>query len=117
MNLIENADKYSPTGTPIDVRLIGHDDTMEITVTDQGIGIPEADQEHIFERFYRASNTKSVEGSGMGLAVAKILVESMGGTISVSSQIGSGTVFQLSFPLITTPSPQETVAIPAASRA
>lgn len=117
MNLIENADKYSPTGTPIDVRLIGHNDTMEITVTDQGIGIPEADQEHIFERFYRASNTKSVEGSGMGLAVAKILVESMGGTISVSSQIGSGTVFQLSFPLITTPSPQETVAIPAASRA
>lgn len=111
MNLIENADKYSPAQAPVQVKLSREGQTMVIQVVDQGIGIPEQDLEHVFERFYRAGNTSAVEGSGMGLAVAKVLVDSMGGTISVNSTVGEGTTFSLAFPLVSnTPAPISTTS-------
>ena len=109
LNLIENADKYSPASSPIQLSLYRRGEAMVVDVADQGIGIPADELDHVFERFYRARNTTAVEGSGIGLAVAKLIVESMGGTISVASVLGQGTHFHVAFPLspaaLATPTP------------
>lgn len=91
-NLVSNAVKYS----------LGHTVVVSINnkvlmVEDRGIGIPEADQEHIFEPFYRASNTGEVSGKGIGLALAKSIFERFGAKISVNSTEGKGTVFCVEF--------------------
>ena len=100
LNLIENADKYSPPGTPIQV-ILNTDlpDYLRITVRDRGIGIPADDQATIFERFQRGSNAAAKgSGSGLGLSVVKLLVDAMGGRISVESQLGEGSAFHLDLP-------------------
>lgn len=102
LDLIENADKYSPPQLPIVIRLSQQGDMMQITVQDQGIGIPTAELDKIFKRFYRASNSPSDGGSGLGLSVVKLLVEGMGGTISVNSQLSQGSCFTVSFPILNT---------------
>jgi signal transduction histidine kinase len=100
LNLIENADKYSPPGTPIQVILTTDlPDYLRITVRDRGIGIPADDQATIFERFQRGSNAAAKgSGSGLGLSVVKLLVDAMGGRISVESQLGEGSAFHLDLP-------------------
>ena len=75
---------------------------LEISVIDTGIGIAEDAQAHIFDRFYRADNSRNKEtadGYGIGLSIAKSIVETHGGTISVESVKGSGSTFTLSFPV------------------
>ena len=93
LDLIENADKYSPAGAPI--RLVLHQDSggTGIDVIDQGIGIPEAELSTVFERFQRGSNAPEKTGSGLGLSVVKLLVEGMGGRIEVHSCLGEGSRF------------------------
>jgi PAS domain S-box-containing protein len=99
-NLLDNAVKYSPDGGPIDVRLQRDGDWVAIDVTDHGIGIPEHDQQRIFERFQRASNVEErIGGTGIGLASAWHILDSHGGTITVHSQEGSGTTFTVRLPI------------------
>lgn len=99
-NLVSNAMKYSPAGKLIRVMLTREDTTLVIRVQDQGIGIPEADLAHLFEPFHRATNVETISGTGLGLTIVKESVELHGGTISVESEIGVGTVFTLHIPLV-----------------
>ncbi len=98
VNLISNAIKYSDEGKSIFVDL-STNELMTITIEDQGIGIPEADQSKLFSRFFRASNVGSTKGTGLGLNIVRKYVEIMGGSISCTSKEGSGTTFKLKLPV------------------
>lgn len=100
-NLLTNACKYSlPEGT-VWLRLLRQCQRILIQVEDTGIGIPEADLPHIFDRFYRVERERTGEkdGYGLGLAIAQQIVEAHGGQLTVSSQIGKGSLFQIELPL------------------
>ena len=97
-NLLTNALKYSPEQSPVYLTLTCEDDRLIVEVKDTGIGIPLADQPHIFNAFRRASNAGTVRGSGMGLAIVKKAVDLHGGTISVESSLGVGTTFTVTLP-------------------
>ena len=98
MNLLENAAKYSAPESTITVRL-SLAERLLIRIIDEGVGIPEADRPRIFERFYRASNiATTVAGTGLGLTLAQLLVEAMGGRLSLESSGPDGSVFLLSLP-------------------
>ncbi len=100
--LLENAGKYSSPGTPITITAEAQNDQLLISVADQGPGIESFDQGMIFDKFYRGRGQRStIEGTGMGLAIAKALVEAHGGTVSVFSQLGHGSVFTVALPLRT----------------
>lgn len=96
-NLVANAIAYSPRGGRVGVGVRASTDTVEITVTDQGIGIAEADQQRIFERFYRADGARSrrTGGNGLGLAIVKHVVQRHGGEVRVWSRPGSGATFTI----------------------
>ncbi len=100
-NLIENAKKYSPERTPIDVNVWQQDGEARIAVRDHGIGIPAADLPRIFERFSRASNVddRRFHGMGLGLFICRGIVEEHGGRIWVESEVGKGSTFQVALPL------------------
>ena len=98
LDLLENADKYSPDDTPIQLVLRANTDGGAIDVIDQGIGIPEPELEKVFERFQRGSNAPEKTGSGLGLSVVKLLVEGMGGSIEVRSRLGEGSCFTVILP-------------------
>ena len=99
-NLLDNAVQYTPPGGRIDVDAEVRDGQAIITVADTGIGIPLADQERIFERFYRvdAARSREVGGTGLGLSISKHIVEAHGGRIWVESDIGQGSRFHFSVP-------------------
>ena len=103
-NLLENAVAYSPEDTRVVVNLkrIG-EGTAELSVTDQGIGIPERDLERIFERFYRVDHARSRDtgGTGLGLAIVRHVVQAHGGEITVDSVEGQGSTFRVTLPLDT----------------
>lgn len=105
-NLIENAIAYSPEHTKVVVvtRKVG-DRQAEISVTDQGIGIPQAEQERIFERFYRVDPARSRQtgGTGLGLAIVKHVTTRHQGEVKVWSKVGSGSTFTIALPLLTSP--------------
>jgi signal transduction histidine kinase len=100
-NLVANAVKYSPAGGRIQVELQPHEYELAIVVRDEGLGIDVTDQSLIFEKFYRAdaNMTRGVSGSGLGLYITRALVDRMGGTISVESQLGEGSAFVVRLPL------------------
>ena len=98
LDLIENADKYSPNDRPIRLTLRLEQEFACIDVIDEGIGIPADELERVFERFQRASNATEKSGSGLGLSVVKLLVEGMGGTIGVSSHLNQGSCFTVRLP-------------------
>jgi two-component system sensor histidine kinase SenX3 len=106
-NLIENAVAYSPEGSRVAVmahrcdRIEGFGSTVEVTVSDQGIGIPEAELDRIFERFYRLdpARSRSTGGTGLGLSIVKHVAASHGGDIVVWSEPGQGSSFTLRLPL------------------
>jgi len=102
LNLIENAVKYSQPEQPITINLDQKREWGFIEVRDRGTGIPLAQQVRIFERFYRVdeARAKSTGGTGLGLSIVKTLVEGMGGTINVRSQLGEGTTFTVCFPVV-----------------
>jgi PAS domain S-box-containing protein len=97
VNLLTNAAKYG-RGTPIEVDLIGHDDTVEMRVRDRGIGIPADHLQTIFERFERAADVKHYGGFGLGLWIARQLVEAHRGTIRAESVAGQGATFVVVLP-------------------
>jgi two-component system, OmpR family, sensor histidine kinase KdpD len=97
--LLVNAAKYSPADSPIRITAERDDAKLTVTVADRGIGIDEFEQGLIFEQFYRGKNQKpGVPGTGMGLAIAKAIVEAHGGTILVTSQVGRGSAFSFTLP-------------------
>ena len=102
-NLIENAINYSAEGTRVAIALKQNDALTEVSVTDQGIGIPEKELERIFERFYRVDPARSREtgGTGLGLSIVKHVATNHGGDVSVWSVEGAGSTFTIRFP--TTP--------------
>src|SRR5437870_904090 len=103
-NLLENAVRYSPEGSRVEVDLAQDKrDLARLTFKDYGVGIPSEELPHIFERFYRGdpSRTRATGGFGLGLAIAKALVEAYGGTISAESTPGKGTCMTVQLPLDT----------------
>jgi two-component system OmpR family sensor kinase len=104
LNLVTNAIKYTPKGGTIDLSLTEEDDAVSFTVRDTGIGIAPGDLPHIFERFWRAdparSRTGQRPGTGLGLAITKWIAEAHGGSITVQSRPGRGTIFTVHFPRV-----------------
>jgi signal transduction histidine kinase len=100
-NLISNANKYTPSGGQITVRADQIEDQMRVSITDTGIGLSEADQEHLFEQFYRSENPDVREqvGWGLGLYVTRRLVEIMGGEIGAESVKEQGSTFWFTIPV------------------
>src|SRR2546423_14451546 len=102
-NLIENAVRYTPPESPIEVSAQIEGDQMVISVADRGPGIPRADKERIFDKFYRVLGTQrnaaTIPGSGLGLAVSKGLVEAHGGHIWVGDRQGGGSIFRFTLPV------------------
>jgi PAS domain S-box-containing protein len=102
MNLVSNAIKFSPENASIDIKTdIGRDGTISLKVKDAGIGIPEEDQEHLFERFFRAGNVVNIQGTGLGLHIVSKYVELMNGEIMCNSKLGVGTEFLITFKKLT----------------
>lgn len=110
LNLISNAFKFTFAGS-ITVRLQSVDGSVELSVADTGMGIPEAELPRLFERFHRVSGTRSrtYEGSGIGLALVQELVKLHGGTIRVTSQVDHGTTFTIALPFGSAHLPQERI--------
>jgi two-component system sensor histidine kinase KdpD len=100
MHLIENAAKYSAADTPIHIAAEVRNRQLTTSVADRGPGIDDFEQALIFDKFYRGRNQRMrVQGTGMGLAIAKAIVEAHGGTIGVTSQLGHGSVFYFTLPV------------------
>ncbi|HEY0174990.1 MAG TPA: PAS domain-containing sensor histidine kinase [Pedobacter sp.] len=99
VNLISNAIKYSGENTFIDFNTEISADTCIITIRDNGIGIPKADQKHLFEAFFRAHNTGTIAGTGLGLNIVSRYAELMKGSINFKSNVNQGTMFTILFPL------------------
>ena len=99
-NLVSNSIRYTPEGGKVVVELRKEGGFAKILVTDNGIGISDEDQTHLFEKFYRADNeqTRVVKGSGLGLFITKQLVEKMGGQVGVTSKKEEGTTFYFTLP-------------------
>ncbi len=99
-NLIENAVHYSPESTRVAVAVRSREGAVEVSVTDQGMGIADKDLERVFERFYRAdpARSRATGGTGLGLAIVKHVATNHGGEVSVWSVEGSGSTFTLRLP-------------------
>jgi signal transduction histidine kinase len=99
LNLLSNALKFTPAGGRVMLTAAPIDDAVQISVRDTGIGIRSEDRDRIFEEFQQAGPGKAVEGTGLGLALAKRFVEMHGGRIWVESTIGAGSEFTFTLPL------------------
>ncbi|MDA8216235.1 MAG: ATP-binding protein, partial [Dehalococcoidales bacterium] len=100
LNLLSNALKYSPPGTPVEVAVRPLEHDAQISVRDRGAGIAAEDLPHIFERFYRTKGPHVQESVGLGLYITKTLVEAHGGRIWVESEPGKGSKFYFTLPLV-----------------
>lgn len=104
INLIDNAAKYSPSGTPIEIRARRSGERLMIDVLDRGPGVPESEQDRIFEPFYRPPGVSpDVRGHGLGLSIARGLAEAQGGTLRFSPRPGGGSMFSLELNAADTP--------------
>jgi signal transduction histidine kinase len=100
--LLSNAIKYSPDAQTVEMDLSASPETATIRVRDYGLGIPREQRDKIFERFYRAADTqrRAIPGLGMGLYIVAEIVKRHGGTITVDSEVGKGSMFQVTLPLL-----------------
>lgn len=98
-NLLSNASKYAPENTIIKFKITESHNKVLIQITDQGIGIPEDEQKQLFDRFFRAKNAVNIEGTGLGLNIAKHYIELMGGTIGFVSKLNKGATFWIEIPM------------------
>jgi len=108
-NLLSNAIKYSPTAATVELEIGSSAEAITVCVRDHGIGIPREQRENIFERYYRAVDprTNAFPGLGMGLYIVAAIVKDHGGTITVESEIGTGSAFQVTLPLTRQAGPAE----------
>lgn len=98
INLISNAIKYSKEDGKINCNINVNEKVLDFSVSDEGIGIPDEDQKHLFDRFFRASNVTNIEGTGLGLNIVKKYLEMLDGEISFVSKLYIGTTFNVSIP-------------------
>ena len=98
LNLLSNASKYSGPQKEIKLRTYNEGHSIRVEVEDHGIGIPQKDQAHIFERFFRAQNAENAQGTGLGLNIVKKYVTLLGGTIQFESRFGEGSTFEVHLP-------------------
>jgi two-component system sensor histidine kinase SenX3 len=100
-NLLDNAVKYSESGSTVSAEIVNGTSTVDIRIIDQGIGIPSRDLERIFERFYRVDQARSraTGGTGLGLSIVRHVANNHNGNVFVESREGSGSVFTLRLPL------------------
>jgi two-component system sensor histidine kinase KdpD len=98
VNVIDNALKYSPPDSPIEIRAYLAGAFVEITVADRGVGIPPEDLNRIFDKFYRVQRPDNVTGTGLGLAISKGIVDAHGGFISAENRSGGGTIITIALP-------------------
>jgi two-component system OmpR family sensor kinase len=98
--LVENARKYTPAGSPIEIHAVVSSEVAHVMVTDHGAGIPTVDVERVFDRFYRSDTARAREtgGSGLGLAIARAIVVAHGGRIFVTPTSGGGATFNVALP-------------------
>ncbi|MER3328595.1 MAG: ATP-binding protein, partial [Candidatus Kapaibacterium sp.] len=91
-NIISNAVKYSEKGTKVTIKVKEEKEGMlEISIADQGIGIPEEDLDKVFDSFFRSYNTGTIEGTGLGMSIVKKSIESLNGNIKIESKLNVGT--------------------------
>jgi len=100
VNLLDNAMKYSPPGSPIDISAGEDGTTAHLEVGDRGIGIPSEEQTRVFDKFYRVQRPEKVRGSGLGLSICKGIVEAHGGKIYALPRAGGGNVIAIELPLL-----------------
>jgi two-component system sensor histidine kinase KdpD len=98
VNLVENALKYTPAGTAIDISAKFVPDAVTVTVADEGPGIPPGLEEKLFDKFYRASPERAQSGVGLGLTICRAIVEAHGGTIRAENRSPHGAVFRFTLP-------------------
>ncbi|HLZ17070.1 MAG TPA: PAS domain-containing sensor histidine kinase [Cyclobacteriaceae bacterium] len=98
-NLLSNASKYSEPGKNIYLNSRCSNGSVEISIRDEGVGIPEEDQKYLFERFFRASNVSNVQGTGLGLNIVRRYTELLNGSITFSSEFGKGSLFTVTIPI------------------
>lgn len=100
-NLLDNAIKYTPSGGWVEIEAKAEGDQVILTVSDNGPGIPAADQPYLFDKFFRASNTpQDLPGTGLGLSIVKSIVDSHDGRVWVDSVLGEGTTFTVVLPTL-----------------
>jgi signal transduction histidine kinase len=101
-NLLDNAIRYTAPGGRVMASVRPDGDHVVVTISDTGVGVPSRDLDRIFERFYRVDRARSREtgGTGLGLSIVKHVVENHGGTISVDSELGRGTTFEVRLPAV-----------------
>ena len=97
-NVLENAVKYSPLGSTIEVSVTEPSANVEITVTDEGGGVAEADRERIFDRYYRADNATGTTGAGLGLFLVRSILKAHGGTVHYTAAPAGGGRFVIRLP-------------------
>ena len=102
-NLLENGVRYNRPGGEVTVRGSKEDRRAVVTISDTGMGIAAAEQERIFERFYRAPAARGIEGTGLGLSIVKAMIDAHGGSITVQSDPDAGSCFTITLPLVHTP--------------
>ncbi|MBL7733366.1 MAG: PAS domain-containing sensor histidine kinase [Chitinophagaceae bacterium] len=102
LNMLSNAIKFSPEGKKITLNTRFDNDQLILSVTDEGIGIPEEDQPHLFSTFFRAKNVSNIQGTGLGLPIVKRYVNLLGGDISLKSRLNEGTTLTVTLPVMKT---------------
>ena len=99
VNILDNANKYSPPDTSIEIKARALNGFMEVKIADRGMGIPPEDLQQIFEKFYRVKRPNSVGGTGLGLSICKGIIQAHGGVIAAENRAGGGTIIAISLPL------------------
>jgi two-component system sensor histidine kinase KdpD len=99
LNLLENADKYSPPDSPIEIRALSQARSVTLEVSDHGPGLPPGDEKRVFEKFYRSPTLTSRSGAGLGLTICRGIIELHGGKIWAKNREGGGTTFGFSLPV------------------
>jgi two-component system sensor histidine kinase KdpD len=98
VNLLDNAVKYSPADSIIEVNVSQTVDSVTIDICDRGIGIPTEDLEKVFDKFYRVQRPESINGTGLGLTICKGIIEAHGGKIRAINRTGGGTIVSVTLP-------------------
>ena len=106
INLLDNAIKYSPPGSEIEIVVSANSGSLQLSVADHGLGVPEEDLPHIFDKFYRATHQSkdNISGTGLGLSICKSILEAHGGTVFANNRIGGGAIIGFHLPLNSTTS-------------